>query len=218
MKQYLLCLVFLGWLGCEGRIDPGLFQFADLSEGSAVEGELAVELGPGFNTLKHGVGFLANGTFIDQDRVRPYQTRLDTRALPEGDLTLAVIDLAEASADPSVPPQPPQPVASIRLIVDNQGPEITLAQPKGIPCVRSGDRLTISIQASDHVGVKNVDFRIAAESIAHFTSLPYEHTLVLSAAHFTGPNAKPTCLITIGAENQRGLISNQTTELARCSD
>ena len=84
--------------------------------------------------------------------------------------------------------------------------------------MRLGDRLTISIQATDHLGVKNVDFHIAAESIAHFTSPPFEYTLVRSATHFNGPRARSTCLITIGAENQRGFISNQTTELARCSD
>jgi hypothetical protein len=145
--------------------------------GGNVSGTVTISANASDNVGVTRVDFFVNGSLVGSDSTAPYQYSWNTAAVGNGAATLRAIayDAAGNSAQSAIvtvnvanvvaPPPPPPPPA------DTTPPTVSIASPIGGTV--SGT-VTVSVSATDNVGVTRVDLLVNEQVVGTDSSTPWK--------------------------------------------
>jgi len=138
--------------------------------GGNVAGTVTVSATAGDNVGVTHVDFYVNGALAISDSAAPYQYSWNTTSVANGAAQLKAVayDAAGNSAQSAIVTVT---VANVVTPPDTTPPTVSIASPTG---GNVSGVVTISVNASDNVGVTHVDLMVNGQSASSATSAPYQ--------------------------------------------
>jgi len=135
-----------------------------------VSGTVTVSANAGDNIGVAHVDFYVNGGLVGSDAAAPYQYSWNTTSVANGAAQLKAVayDAAGNSAQSAIVTVT---VANVVTPPDTTPPTVSIASPTG---GNVSGVVTISVNASDNVGVTHVDLMVNGQSASSATSAPYQ--------------------------------------------
>ncbi len=168
-------------------------------EGAIVRGAVTIQVDASDATSGIlSVEFYVDGDLVFTDTSPPYKYRWDTTEVTDGSHTIRVVASDEAGNTAE---------QTISVAVDNTAPTVSISKPSPGALIRG--TVTISVEASDEVGVASVAFYIDDELLLTDTEAPYaydwdttavadgKHTIRIVVSDLAGNTAEVSITVTV---------------------
>jgi hypothetical protein len=174
--------------------------------GAVLDGLVHAELGE-VGVFQGRVVFAADGAVLDEDFFWPFETWIDSAALPDGEVLLTAT-LHDGAGE--------ELLGAAKVVLDNQPPTIESGADLPNRCVAAGVDFTLRARADDDVGVSLVQMRQGGVTIASTAAPVLEHGHRIEASDLAALTENGQVAVSVAAQNARGRIANQELLLPVC--